>query len=291
MPHDLLSHPAAGLAAALLIGIAVFLGLYALRLGLAALWRLQPAPRREKVDEVLRFVFGRPADPVDAIALILFFDCALAVVLAAVVGLTAPAIAILIMVLNVVPVLLFFRASGQHARELELALPLALQQVANEMAAGATLEIALRKVEASVPAPADVEIARLRRRVEVNGIDAAFAEMARDLNSPSFTLTASVVRVGTSSGGRMIEALKNLSRTLIEIERLNKKIRTASENGRRNLYLMSLIGPVVAFASAFVVNHERTILEDPLGQLLIGISLLAFIAAHVIGHVMTRVKV
>ena len=159
------------------------------------------------------------------------------------------------------------------------------------MAAGATLEIALRKVEKSVPAPADVEIARLRRRVEVNGIDAAFTEMAKDLNSPSFTLTASVVRVGTSSGGRMIEALKNLSRTLIEIERLNKKIRTASENGRRNLYLMSLIGPIVALAAEFVVNHEKSVLEDPLGQLLIGISLLMFIAAHVVGHIMTRVKV
>lgn len=291
MPPDLISHPATGLAAAILVALAVFLGLYALRALLGFLWSRLPEARRDKVGEVLRHVFGREVAPVDALSLVLFFDCALAVVLVAVAGLTPAATGIVILILMVVPVLLWFRASGRHARELELALPLALQQVANEMAAGATLETALRKVESSVPAPADVEIARLRRRVEVNGIDAAFAEMARDLDSPSFTLTASVVRVGTSSGGRMIEALKNLSRTLIEIERLNKKIRTASENGRRNLYLMSLIGPVVAFASAFVVQHETTVLEDPFGQLLVGISMLAFIAAHVIGHIMTKVKV
>jgi tight adherence protein B len=176
-------------------------------------------------------------------------------------------------------------------RDLELALPLALQQVANEMSSGATIQTALKNVAKSAPAPADVEIGRLQRRVEIMGIDEAFGEMAQQLDMQSFTLTASVVRVGTSSGGRLIEALKNLSRTLIEIERLNKKLRTASENGRRNLYLMSFVGPVVAIASAFVVDHEVSVLSDGLGQLLIMISVLAFFAAHVLGHRLTKVQV
>ena len=186
---------------------------------------------------------------------------------------------------------LYYRGAGQRARELELALPLALQQVANEMAAGATLETALKKVADSAPPPADVEISRLQRRVEVMGIEDAFIEMAKRLDSRSFALTASVVRVGTSSGGRLIEALKSLSRTLIEIERLNKKIRTASENGRRNLYLISFIGPVVAIGSGLVVDHETSLLEDGLGQVLIGLAIIMFFAAHVIGFQLTKVKV
>ena len=123
------------------------------------------------------------------------------------------------------------------------------------------------------------------------GIDEAFSEMAKELDMQSFTLTASVVRVGTSSGGRLIEALKNLSRTLIEIERLNKKLRTASENGRRNLYLMSFVGPLVAIASSLVVDHETSVLEDGFGQLLVMISVLSFFGAHVLGHFLTKVKV
>jgi Flp pilus assembly protein TadB len=123
------------------------------------------------------------------------------------------------------------------------------------------------------------------------GIEDAFTEMAEQLDSRSFALMASVVRVGTTSGGRLIEALKSLSRTLIEIERLNKKIRTASENGRRNLYLMSFIGPLVAIASAFVVDHETSILEDGFGQVLIGVAVIMFFAAHVIGHRMTKAQV
>lgn len=270
------------------------LGLFAFQLaalnGLDRVWSGLDETPRDKIAAVLRFSFGDKVSPVDALALLLFATIALAIGLS-LVGLKPFSILILIFMALSIPVFLFYRAAGQRARELELALPLALQQVANEMAAGDTLETALKKVAETAPPPADIEISRLQRRVEVMGIDEAFEEMAKRLNSRSFALTASVVRVGTSSGGRLIEAIKSLSRTLIEIERLNKKIRTASENGRRNLYLMSLIGPLVAIASGLVVDHETSILEDGLGQLLIGIAMLAFLAAHVIGHFLTKVKV
>lgn len=266
-------------------------GLQALALPLlGTVWDRLSQARRDSLADVLTYLVGKPTDPVETLALILFCALALGFGLSAL-GATLPAIAILLILLLAIPIFFYSRAASLRARELELALPLALQQVANEMAAGATLEIALKRVANTAPAPADIEIGRLRRRVEIMGVDEAFAEMARRLNTPAFTLTASVVRVGTSSGGRLIEALKNLSRTLIEIERLNKKLRTASENGRRNLYLMSLIGPLVAVASALVVDHEESVLADGFGQLLIGVAALAFFAAHLIGHRLTRVKV
>lgn len=249
-----------------------------------------PENRRTRLSDVLSFLIGKPVDPVDTLALGLFIALALSFGLFTL-GVTVPMIAVILGLLVAFPVVLYTRGASQRARELELALPLALQQVANEMAAGATLETALKRVKDSAPAPADVEIGRLQRRVEIMGVDEAFAEMARQLNSPSFTLTASVVRVGTSSGGRLIEALKNLSRTLIEIERLNKKLRTASENGRRNLYLMSIVGPLVAIGSALVVDHETSVLADPFGQLLIGGAVLGFFAAHFLGQRLTKVAV
>ena len=289
-PADILRHPATALAVAAALG----LGLFLLQLALLGLFRTAyerlEEERRDKVAAVIRFVAGPQTDPVDSLALTVFAGCAAATGLT-LLGLEPLPILILLALFAALPVLFYLRASGQHARELELALPLALQQVANEMSAGATLETALKKVAKSVPPPADVEMGRLHRRVEVLGIDQAFTEMAQRLDSKAFTLTASVVRVGTSSGGRLVEAIKNLSRTLIELERLNRKIRTASENGRRNLYLMSVLGPVVAIAAAVVVQHETTVLEDGFGQLLIGGALIAFVAAHVIGHSLTKVKV
>lgn len=277
-------------AMAALFALGLF-GLQAMAIpAIRAVWDRLPGERRDKLADVLTYVVGKPADPVDTLALILF--CALAVGFAlSALGATLPSILMLLVMGLALPAFFYSRAASQRARELELALPLALQQVANEMAAGATLETALKRVANSAPSPADVEIGRLQRRVEIMGVDEAFAEMARRLNSPSFTLTASVVRVGTSSGGRLIEALKNLSRTLIEIERLNKKLRTASENGRRNLYLMSLVGPLVAIGSAFVVDHETSVLADGFGQMLVGLAVLAFFSAHLIGHRLTRVQV
>ena len=285
MPHEPVN-----LAMATAFALGVF-GLLALLLpALRLVWDAQSIERQDKVAAVLSYLLGRQPDPVDTIALFLFAAVALGAALFAT-GATVPSILMILVLFIALPVFFYSRASGQRARELELSLPLALQQVANEMAAGATLETALKRVAESAPPPADIEIGRLQRRVEIMGIDEAFEEMARRLDMSSFTLTASVVRVGTSSGGRLIEALKNLSRTLIEIERLNRKLRTASENGRRNLYLMSLVGPLVAAAAAFVVDHEQSVLADPFGQLLIGVAVLAFFGAHVIGHRLTKVQV
>ena len=278
----------------IVMAVAAGAGLFALQIlifpALEAVWSRLEENRREKVLAVLSFTAGKPVDPVEMLALGLFVMLALSCALYAV-GATLPSIFMLLVLVLASPIFLYSRAASQRSRELELALPLALQQVANEMAAGATLETALKRVAKSAPAPADIEIGRLQRRVELMGVDEAFAEMARQLYLQSFTLTASVVRVGTSSGGRLIEALKHLSRTLIEIERLNKKLRTASENGRRNLYLMSIVGPIVAVAAGMVVDHETSVLADPFGQLLIGVAVLAFFAAHLIGHRLTKVQV
>lgn len=282
--------PLANAVMALCVGLGVFtLQVVSLK-GLTAVWEALEEDSREKVTEVLKFSFGPDVNPVDTLALVIFANFLVGAVLWAF-GLGLMLIVLVLLIGMMIPVFLYFRAAGQRSYELELALPLALQQVANEMAAGATIQTALKRVAESAPPPADVEISRLQRRVEVMGIEDAFAEMAQQLDSRSFALMASVVRVGTTSGGRLIEALKSLSRTLIEIERLNKKIRTASENGRRNLFLMSLIGPLVALAAGAVVDHETPLLEDPLGQMLIGISVIMFFAAHVIGFTLTKVKV
>lgn len=61
----------------------------------------------------------------------------------AIAGLEPLPIIIVVGVGLVTPVFLYSSAKLRRGRELELALPLALQQVANEMAAGATLQEAL----------------------------------------------------------------------------------------------------------------------------------------------------
>ncbi|RDC75289.1 hypothetical protein DLJ49_00610 [Rhodovulum sp. 12E13] len=289
MPSLEPSLPLTLLAAALVAG-GIFAGIaLAIRL-LDRVWQGLPEMRRDRAGAVLATVFGPEMEPADAVLLVLFGNI---VAVGAMIVFGVPVVFILLLVAGglLAPVALYRMASIRRQRELDLALPLALQQVANEMGAGATLETALKKVARTAPAPADIEISRLHRRVEVMGIDAAFAEMAQRLDSRSFAITAAVMRVGTSSGGRFVEALKSLSRTLIEIERLNRKIRTASENGRRNLYLMSLIGPLIALASSFVVDHQEPLLQDSFGQLLIGVAVLMFVAAHFLGFKLTRVKV
>ena len=282
--------PILTLLVALIIAGGIFSFIALSILILDRVWDGLPEDQQDWIGAILENVLGDKLSPADAVLVVLVGNI-VAVGLMFTFG--VPVVFILLAVVGglLAPYSAYQLQSIKRQRELDLALPLALQQVANEMGAGATLETALKKVTQTAPEPADVEISRLHRRVEVMGIDAAFAEMAQRLDSRSFAITAAVMRVGTSSGGKFVEALKSLSRTLIEIERLNRKIRTASENGRRNLLLMSIIGPIIAIAAGFVVDHQTPLLEDSFGQLLIGAAVIMFVAAHFIGFKLTRVKV
>ena len=145
MPPDFLN-----LLAALALALCLF-GLQATAIpAIDVLWQRMPGARRQKAVDVMLYLFGKPTDPVDTLALVLFCTLAAGFALSAV-GATLPMIVMLLILALAIPLFFYSRASSQRARELEMALPLALQQVANEMAAGATLETSLKRVAKSAP--------------------------------------------------------------------------------------------------------------------------------------------
>ena len=151
MPHDLLNP-----IMALLVTGGLFGALALVIPFIAFLWTRQSEVRRDKLKDVLAFLFGKPVDPVDTLALGIFCLVAISFALSAV-GAELPAILMVNILILAIPAFMYSRAATQRARELDLALPMALQQVANEMAAGATLETALKRVANTAPAPADIE--------------------------------------------------------------------------------------------------------------------------------------
>jgi Flp pilus assembly protein TadB len=139
-----------------------------------------------------------------------------------------------------IPLALAAQRTAKYRKALEEVLPSALQQVANEMASGSSLEKALEAAAQSAPTPADIELGALQRKVAALGMERALEETAEKLQINSFSLAASVLTVGTNQGGNLIHALKRLSTTLVEIQRLNRKIRTASEIGRRVMLFLTI---------------------------------------------------
>ena len=191
------------LAMAALIGAGLFGVQIAGRELISVVWRRLDEEKRETATNVLNFTFGDVV-PEDALALMLFAIFALSAVLT-VAGITPLMILIVIFLILAVPIFLYAQASGKRSRELELALPLALQQVANEMAAGATLETALKKVAGTAPAPggcrnrpptAPRRRQRYRRRFPPNSPNASTPAPSR---SPPPSFASAPLRVAASS--------------------------------------------------------------------------------------------
>ncbi|MEP1598072.1 MAG: type II secretion system F family protein [Hyphomonas sp.] len=170
----------------------------------------------------------------------------------------------------VLAVMVAFLSAGvagnrRWSRELEKTLPSALQQIANEMATTGSLEHALEAVIETAPSPARNELVVLRSRISSLGIDAALERTTEQLNSPSFSLMSSVIRVGTQRGGNLPQALKDLGTTLIEMERMRRKIRTAAQSSKTAVWIMAIAIPVLTIVTMVFMPGGDAALSDPRG--------------------------
>lgn len=190
------------------------------------------------------------------------------------------------------PWALYKAAEEKRRKALEDAIPPALAQLANEVSAGSSLPAAMERVGRTAPEPADQEFAFLARAVQVQGMETALDAAAERLNLKSFDLAAAVIKVGAGPGGDIVDALKGLSQTLIVMEKLNQKLKTAAENGRRSMTIISVFAFVVICASFYLQPENlNTLLSDRIGVLcLIGAGLLYAIAL-VWAIRVTRVKI
>lgn len=189
------------------------------------------------------------------------------------------------------PLVLLSQAQKRFDRALDLTLPGALQQVANELSVTPSLDRALEAASKTAASPAKEELALLRNSIATLGVEAALDRTSARLRSKSFSLTAAVIRVGTGRGGRMIDAIKGLSATLIELERLNRKIDAAGAGGRRAILLLFFAGLAIPAGTWIYLPGQQDVLFTSSGQTLIIVAIAIFAAALMLARKILKVRV
>ena len=190
------------------------------------------------------------------------------------------------------PLVVVSHSTARYRKALEDVLPAALQQVANERAAGRSLESALEAAAETAPSPANIELGALHRKIAAMGTEKAIEDTAQKLQVKSFSLAASVLTVGAKRGGDLADALKRLSTTLVEIQRMNRKIATASAAGRRLIWLLSILS--LAFPVAWYSYGPQKlgdVIQHPVGQGMLFLAFVIWCIALGIVFVIMRVKV
>jgi tight adherence protein B len=182
--------------------------------------------------------------------------------LAAVAGFFAPAWA--------VP---FYRK--RRVRRFDAQLTEALQQMANALRAGLTLQQAIDQVGRDFAPPLRQEFGLFTREVKLGmSLDEALATMAARVGSEDLELVATSAAIARQLGGNMAEMFEGIAATIRERFRLEGKIAALTSQGK----LQGVIVAALPFAIGLFLHSYRPDLVEPMFESAYGYVLIATIA-------------
>jgi tight adherence protein B len=176
--------------------------------------------------------------------------------------------------------------------QFESQFPDALESMARAMRAGHPLQGAIDILAADTPAPLGAEFRRIRdeRRLGMAWKPALdnFAQRVPILEVRLFVAAATL---SSRSGGRFTEVLENLAETLREGVALRGEVKAISAHGR----LTGTILTVLPFAIALMLYltspaYILTLVNHPIGPLLIGGALGLIFAGHLVIQQIVKVR-
>lgn len=171
----------------------------------------------------------------------------------------------------IAPVLLMDRMVRQRMVLLRDQMVEAVSTLANSVRASMDLAQGLRRVAEDVPEPLAGEFQRIVRDLDGGRV---FRDTIRDaqarLNIDSFTLFAGAILAAEEAGGPLNQTLDNISRSLQENQRLERKLDAQTESART--VVVTLAGMPVGFLIlSYLMFPEGTqlVFSTWLGQLIL----------------------
>ena len=174
----------------------------------------------------------------------------------------------------VLPRLVFTIAWARRRKAIEAQLPAAVRQISSSVASGMTLVQAIERLAERAATPIRAEF-RVMANLWRLGSDltAIIEEARRRLNLANFNLFASAVVINQRMGGDITETLDQLAAALDEIDRMKKRIKAETAEGRTNVKVLLVIPPVML---GFVTLMDREavgmLFTTTLGQVMLGVA-------------------
>jgi tight adherence protein B len=176
----------------------------------------------------------------------------------------------------------------QHRRlsQLNARLPDAVGLISNALKAGLSLPQAIETVSRNAPKPIDAELSRVVREMNLGiGAPRALGNMVRRVGSPDLDLVVTAISIQTSVGGNLARLLDTISQTIRQRIQVKAQIAALTAQARASGWIITLLPFVVAAILYFLTpSYFRSMLEDPLGLLMLGMAAVSI----VIGNVLIR---
>lgn len=171
-------------------------------------------------------------------------------------------------------------------------LPQAIDALSRAVRVGRSFDSAIISVADALPDPIGIEFRAVARLLSVGGSpEKALRSIAQDLEIEEFSFLVNTYAVHLETGGNLIEALENLSKSVRDRLNLKAKVEAMITEGKFSAYVISAL-PFALLTYFYFTNREyiEVLFNDVRGN---GILILA-VAMIVVGMTilikMTRIK-
>jgi tight adherence protein B len=188
------------------------------------------------------------------------------------------------------PWYLLRRRAEWHRQKIEDQLADAMVTLANAVRAGLSLPQALDILAAQCPKPINAEFHQIVAEYNLGKpLDRSLIEAKERLKSENFALFTAAMMASHESGGRLNETVERIATSVLELQRLDRKVQAETAQARKSAVYMAMAPAIILFVYYFVdpVN-TRMLFTEMVGQLFLGVAVIfnviAYFWARVILH-------
>lgn len=180
------------------------------------------------------------------------------------------------------PWYLLRRMAERHRQKIEDQLADAMVTLANAVRAGLSLAQSMEILAAQCPKPINAEFHQIVAEYKMGKpLERTLTEAKQRLHSENFALFAAALLASHESGGRLNETVERIAQSVLELQRLERKVMSETAQARKSAVYMAMAPAFILVVYYFVDPANTTLLfTEPLGQLLLAAAIILNVAAY-----------
>jgi len=180
------------------------------------------------------------------------------------------------------PWYLIRRLAERRRLKIEDQLADAMVTLANAVRAGLSLAQSMEILAAQCPWPINAEFFQIAAEYKLGKpLDRTLTEAKQRLKSENFALFAAAMLASHESGGRLNETVERIAQSVLEMQRLERKVMSETAQARKSAVYMAMAPAVILVVYYFVDPVNTTMLFTRLfGQILLAIAVVFNVLAY-----------
>ncbi len=174
------------------------------------------------------------------------------------------------------------RMAERRRQKIEDQLADAMVTLANAVRAGLSLAQSMEILAAQCPRPINAEFHQIAAEYKMGKpLDRTLTEAKERLRSENFALFAAALLASHESGGRLNETVERIAQSVLELQRLERKVMAETAQARKSAIYMAMAPAVILVVYYFVDPENTTLLfTEIVGQILLATAVVLNVVAY-----------